>query len=130
MDETTKPDQIGPEHITHAASDVLHVRRVFGEAYERDGDLVIPVAKVCGGSGSGWGWGDGELSGSRESAGSGGGGGGGFGARVKPLGVYAVTTDGVRWVPTLDLGRVVLGGQALGVVVALVVGWVLGRRRR
>ncbi len=36
--------------VTHAASDALSVQRVFGEAYEREGTLVIPVAKILGGN--------------------------------------------------------------------------------
>ena len=34
-----------PAALTHAASDALNVRRVFGEAYERNGTWVIPVAR-------------------------------------------------------------------------------------
>lgn len=36
-----------------AADDALRVRRVFGEAYEADGALLVPVAKVIGGSAMG-----------------------------------------------------------------------------
>lgn len=36
--------------VTNAASDALSVQRVFGEAYEREGTLVIPVAKILGGN--------------------------------------------------------------------------------
>lgn len=132
-DESTQiPERVDPSHITRAASDSLNVRRVFGEAYEQDGSLVIPVAKVFGGTGSGWGWGEGEAAGAsdQERNGSGGGGGGGFGVRVKPLGVYVVDESGTRWQPVLDLNRVILGGQLVGVAVALITGWALGRRRR
>lgn len=34
--------------LARASADAQSVRRVFGEAYERDGVLVIPVAKVVG----------------------------------------------------------------------------------
>jgi hypothetical protein len=34
--------------LTRASADARSVRRVFGEAYERDGVLVIPVAKTVG----------------------------------------------------------------------------------
>ncbi|GIG27125.1 hypothetical protein [Cellulomonas denverensis] len=34
--------------LTDAASDTFSVRRVFGEAYQQDGALVIPVALVTG----------------------------------------------------------------------------------
>lgn len=33
------------------AGESLHVRRVFGEAYEQREVLVVPVAKLTGGSG-------------------------------------------------------------------------------
>ena len=42
-----------------AARDALSVRRVFGDAYQRDGVLVIPVARVCGGIAAGAGDGHG-----------------------------------------------------------------------
>ena len=42
-----------PASLTNAANDTFTVRRVFGEAYERDGTLVIPVARLWGGTGSG-----------------------------------------------------------------------------
>jgi len=163
---------VDPAHITHAARDTLTVRRVFGESYERDGTLVIPVATVWGGTGSGWGSGAGELSGKGaadwrrragasaaparetepasttpdaggssdpgsgnaggEAGGEGSGGGGGFGVRVVAKGVYVVDDAGVRWQPALDLNRVILGGQALGAVVAFSVAlaWGLSRLRR
>jgi uncharacterized spore protein YtfJ len=148
---------VDPAHITQAARDTLSVRRVFGESYERDGALVIPVATVWGGTGSGWGSGSGELSRtgaerrrdpsdagggpaasepeSSDGPGSGGegsGGGGGFGVRVRAAGVYVVDDAGVRWQPALDLNRVILGGQVLAAVatVAVALAWAVGRRRR
>lgn len=157
---------VDPAHITNAARETLTVRRVFGESYERDGTLVIPVATVWGGTGSGWGAGSGELSGKGaadwrrrkgaavaaapespdedggaepgsgnaggEGGGEGSGGGGGFGVRVVAKGVYVVDESGVRWQPALDLNRVILGGQALGAVVAFsaALAWGISRLRR
>ena len=45
---TTMTDvpRFDPAHLTSAVSDTVTVRRVFGEAYECDGTLVIPVARV------------------------------------------------------------------------------------
>jgi uncharacterized spore protein YtfJ len=189
--------------LTRAADDLISVRRVFGEPYEHDGTLVVPVAKAMGshavadasgdarlglrrgGHGSGHGGGHGGGHGRADSpggavdatgqqaattdelpeqAGDGGSGspagpprgpwpghprparpfggarpagrGGGqadagaFAARVKPLGVYVITRDGVRWQPALDLNRVILGGQVLGAVSVVALSWVLHRRRR
>ncbi|MEK8224897.1 hypothetical protein NKG05_00050 [Oerskovia sp. M15] len=67
---------------------------------------------------------------SDAGTGEGAGGGGGYGVNVRPLGVYSVGPDGTRWHPAIDLNKVILGGQAVAVVLALVGGWVLGRRRR
>lgn len=45
MTDETHPDLPG---LTRAASDIISVRRVFGEPYELGGTLVVPVAKVMG----------------------------------------------------------------------------------
>ncbi len=135
------PGRPDPTFVTRAANDAFSVRKVFGEAYERDGTLVVPVAKVWGGTGTGYGYGVGssadgagkpgdEGAAAALDAGEGAGGGGGYGMSVRPLGVYVVGPDGARWHPALDLNRVVLGGQVVAVVLALVGGWVLGRRHR
>ena len=151
-------DRIGrrgfdPTALTSTVSDLLTVRRVFGEAYERDGVRVIPVAKVLGGTGTGYGSGTSGPAASAEpaaSAGSAGpegsavpreggatgqdtspegeGGGGGFGVRVRPVGVYVVDDTGVSWHPALDVTRIVLGGQLVGMVAALALAWALRRR--
>lgn len=96
------------------ARDTVSVRSVFGEAYERDGALVIPVARMLVAAGGGGGGG-----GEGTEAGSGGGGGGYFEAR--PVGVYIVRDGQVTWQPACDVTRLVLAGQST-VVVALLVG--------
>ena len=122
-----------PGAVTRAASDALNVRRVFGEAYERDGTLVIPVAAMYGGTGSGFGMGDiggvhhGDTSHSERQ---GVGGGGGFGVRVRPVGVYVIDDSGTHWRPTVDVNRVILGGQAVGIVIAVSLSWALRHSRR
>jgi uncharacterized spore protein YtfJ len=121
--------------ITRAANDALTVRRVFGEAYEHDGQTVVPVAKVMGCTGSGGGGGEeGRESadvtpGQREGYG----GGGAFALRVKPIGVFVIDTDGVRWKPAVDVNRVILGGQIVGLALGACLAMVLvarSRRRR
>ncbi|MFE5335841.1 hypothetical protein ACFQ8E_08010 [Isoptericola sp. NPDC056573] len=198
--------------LTDAADDSFSVRRAYGEPYQHEGQLVIPVAKVWGGigtgsgggagNGSGHGAGTGSGSGSGRGTGSssgegsspgwrrsfsvgsggadaaaptddagatsagedprgggsahgegsgeaqgdakgelqgeahgeghgeGGGGGGGYGLRVKPLGVFVVSAEGTRYHPVLDLNKVILGGQLVGIAIALAAGWAIGRRRR
>jgi uncharacterized spore protein YtfJ len=131
-----------PSTLVPTVADLLTVRRVFGEAYERDGVRVIPVAKVLGGTGFGYGSGeladgsdgsdgaDGKDAGYGGHGGGGGeGGGGGLGIRVRPVGVYVLDDHGVHWRPALDLNRVVLGGQLVGMVAVVSLAWALRRRR-
>lgn len=130
-----------PAALTRAAHDTFTVRRVFGDAYERDGRLVVPVARVTGLTGSGAGGGGGDMvpaetgdddatSTGRVAHGNGDGGGGGFAAHVTALGVFVVDDDGAHWRPALDLNRVVLGGQVVAAVVASVwaLAWAVRRR--
>lgn len=127
-----------PSTLIRAASDAITVRRVFGEAYERDGRLVVPVARVTGltGSGAGAGAGPGEVTSPDDEAPStaphdtGDGGGGGFATHVTPLGVVVVDDAGTRWHPTLDVNRAILGGQVALTVVATAwaLAWAVRRR--
>jgi uncharacterized spore protein YtfJ len=123
---------VDPGALTRAVQDVLTVRRVFGEPYERGGVLVVPVAKVLGATGSGYGSGEGGdgADGKDAGYGSGEGGGGGFGVRVRPVGVYVLDDQGVHWRPALDLNRIILGGQLVGMVVVVALSRALRRRRR
>lgn len=47
--------QFDPASVVRVASEILSVKRVFGEPFECDGVTIIPVAKVMGGSGGGGG---------------------------------------------------------------------------
>jgi uncharacterized spore protein YtfJ len=97
------------------ARDTMSVRAVFGEAYERDGALVIPVARVRAAGGGGGGDG-GEA---HAEAGRGGGGGGYFEAR--PVGVYVIRDRQVSWQPAFDATSLALAGQG-AVIIAMLVG--------
>ena len=101
-----------------AARDSITARRVYGEPYERDGVVVIPAASVQGGGGGGSGEEDGKT-----------GGGGGFGLRARPVGAYVIRGEEVSWQPAIDVNRVILGGQILGLVVLLVVRSIARGRR-
>ena len=126
---------------TESAREALTVRRVFGEAYEHDGALVIPVAKIMGGSGMGFGSGatseqSGEeptvssTPGHHPTADEGSGGGGGFVVRARPVGAYVVREGKVQWQPAMDLNRIILGGQILGAIAVVSLSWALSKRRR
>ena len=106
--------------------DVMTVQRLFGEPYEVGGVTLIPVALVRGGGGGGGGEGTGDQNGSR---GSGVGGGMGFGVNARPLGVFAVKDGNVSWQPAIDVMRVVLGGQLLGLAAILAVRSIMRHRR-
>lgn len=140
-----------PAVLTKAAEDAFTVRRVFGEAYERDGVTLIPVARVLGMVGTGAGGGEGAGStawlghlghaphdapatppgaDAPDAHGTGHGGGGGFGTWVQPLGVFVVDAKGTRWQPTFDANLLILGAGAALTIVASA--WTLARafRRR
>jgi uncharacterized spore protein YtfJ len=87
------------------AQDAINVKRVFGEPIETEGVTVIPAAKVGGGGGGG---GDNENNG-----------GGGFGLGAKPVGAYVIKGDDVRWVPAVDVNRLLGLAFLVGLVFAL-----------
>jgi uncharacterized spore protein YtfJ len=108
----------GKEALQEILSNVkegMTVSKVFGDAYEKDGNTVIPVAAVRGGGGGGGGGGAGV-----EGEGEGHGSGGGFGLSARPVGVYVMSEDGVKWEPALDVSRIAIGGQIVGVIALLV----------
>lgn len=144
MDTATSGKQTGNRkgargrraHPFTTARDLLTVRRAFGEPI-RNGDItLVPVAWVMGGAGFGTGEGkwDGPVAPhdahKPAGAGTGSGSGGGFGVHVAPIGVYVVRDADVQWQPALDLNRIILGGQIVGLVTVLVLGRTLRRRRR
>ncbi|HTK17856.1 MAG TPA: spore germination protein GerW family protein [Acidimicrobiia bacterium] len=104
-----------------AVKDTLTVGRVFGDAYEVGGTTIIPVASVQGGGGGGGGEGPTDV-------GTPVGGGVGFGVKARPVGVYIVKEGHVSWQPALDLTRVILAGQFVGLIAILTVRKLLRRR--
>ena len=87
------------------AQDAISVKRVFGDAIETEGVTVVPAAKVGGGGGGG---GDNENNG-----------GGGFGLGARPVGAYVIKGDDVRWVPAVDVNRLLAFAFVVGLVFAL-----------
>jgi uncharacterized spore protein YtfJ len=111
------------QQILGRVSEGARVQQVFGEPIERDGALVVPVATVRGGGGGG-------LGSQPIDGGVSEGGGGGFGVSARPAGVYVIKDGDARWRPAVDVNRIVLGGQLVGVVLLLVVRSVLRRKLR
>jgi uncharacterized spore protein YtfJ len=60
--------------------------------------------------------------------GTGSGGGVGFGVTARPVGVYVVKDGDVTWQPSIDVMRIVLGGQIVAVVALLTLRRLLARR--
>ncbi|GGL46790.1 spore germination protein GerW family protein [Planomonospora parontospora] len=104
--------------LAEQARDATAVNRVFGEPVTRDGVTVIPVTKIAGGGGGGSGSGR-RQDGAHPDTGEGA--GGGFGLRAAPAGVFVIKDGEVRWQPALDVNRIVLGGQIVGVVLLLTI---------
>src|SRR5687768_18556496 len=102
------------ERAISNANDALAVRRVYAEPIERDGAVFLPAAKVRGGGGGG---GDTE-----------GNGGAGFGVTAKPAGMFVIRDGDAVWRPAIDVNRIVIGGQIVGIVALLVLRSILKRR--
>ena len=116
------------DEVMNHARDAMTVKRVFGDAYEKDGVTIIPVANVMGGAGAGGGPGMGVRPASAgepavegavgEAAGEvapDSGYGMGYGLRATPAGVYVIKAGEVEWKPALDMNSLTL--QRAGVVI-------------
>jgi uncharacterized spore protein YtfJ len=95
------------QQVLAGAQDALTVRRVFGDPIQTDGTTIIPVAVLRGGGGGG---GRNDVSGV------------GFGVTARPAGVFAVRDDHITWRPAIDVNRIVLGGQLVGITALLTIG--------
>ncbi|WP_155343796.1 sporulation protein [Acrocarpospora pleiomorpha] len=93
-------------------------QRVFGEPYERDGVTIIPAAAIRGAGGFGNGNGN-------QGTGEGGG-----AITARPIGAYVIKDGKARWEPALDVGRLILGGQLLAALLALLAFRLLRHRKR
>ena len=94
------------QEMLQQARDSITVKRVFGEPYQHDGVTLIPAAKIMGGAGGGGG------NDANEARGF----GGGYGVRATPVGTYVVSGDSVRWMPAIDVNRMVLIAAVITVV--------------
>ena len=94
------------EELLTTAREAITVRRVYGEPYEKDGVTFIAAARVSGGGGGG----GGHDKDGQEGL------GGGFGVQARPAGAYVIKDGNVRWMPAVDVNRVI---AALGVVIVM-----------
>lgn len=109
------------------AGKTLGVRRIYGEPYEKNGVTVITAARVMGGAGGGGAGGGGATDPSTADpsadfpAGAPATGSGvGFGMSGGPVGAFVIKGDEVKWVPAIDVNRLMLGFQVAFVVFFLV----------
>lgn len=104
-----QPEALQVGDMLEGAREALSVQRVFGEPIERDGVVVLPVAKVIGGGGGG--------SGTAPTGQAGTGSGGGFGLAARPAGVYLIRDGTVEWRPAVDPERLAVAGMVVGAIV-------------
>ncbi|MGZ4401176.1 MAG: sporulation protein [Gaiellaceae bacterium] len=97
------------DEVLKGVRDAMTVKRIYGEAVERDGTTVIPAAYVFA---SGGGGGDNQQNG-----------GVGFTLRARPAGAYVIRDGVVTWRPAVDATRI-------AIVVGLMIACALRRRRR
>lgn len=81
----------------------MSARDVFGEPYERDGIVVIPVARVSAGGGAG---------GGGMSAGS----GHGWGVKAEPAGAFVIKDGNAVWRPAVNVNKVIAGSFVVAAV--------------
>jgi uncharacterized spore protein YtfJ len=103
-----------PQAILQHVEDAMNPRRVFGEPVQVDGVTVLPVATIGGGGGGGQKAANGD-------------GGVGFGLGAQPAGVFVIRDGDAKWRPVLNLNRVILGGQIVGLAAVLTFGSVMRR---
>jgi uncharacterized spore protein YtfJ len=113
--------EVEVQDVIAQARDVLTVKRVFGEPYEREGVTVIPAARVQGGAGAG---------GGEDPQGQGKGSGSGFGVTARPVGAFVLRDGELSWRPAVDVNRIVLGGQVVVIVALLTVRAILKARTK
>ena len=93
--------------IMDQVKDVVGSATVFGDPYVKNGLTVIPASKVSVAGG-----GSGEADPQRGS---------GFGLDARPIGAFVIKGVEVSWIPAVDVNRIVLVGQIVGLVTILAV---------
>jgi uncharacterized spore protein YtfJ len=115
MDFTTATDELVRE--VSGIPKELGASACFGEPVERDGHMLIPVARVNFGYGLGFGGGAAETyspsnngEGEQTKSDGGGGGGGGGGGSSSPVAVIDISDKGVEIQPIEDKTRISMAG--------------------
>src|SRR2546430_568029 len=95
--------------VVNQTKAAMRASEVFGTPYEKNGVTIIPAARIAGGAGGG---------GDQQEPQAG---GVGFGVSARPVGAFVIKGGEVSWQPSLDLNRVILMGQVVGIVALLTV---------
>jgi len=101
------------QEVVSQAKEAISVKRVYGDPYEREGVVVIPAASVRGFGGGGGG------EGSQPDRGTGSGSGLGLAFKAHPVGAFVIRSGGVEWKPAVDTTSIALRGQAIVIVLLL-----------
>lgn len=96
--------------------------KVFGPPIQQDGTILLPVARVGGAGGGGAGTGPADAD--QQVGGT----GGGFGLSAKPLGVYVLRDGKVRWLPAVDVNKIIMGAQLVAMAGMLLAAAVMRAR--
>lgn len=97
-------------------------KTVYGDAVEVDGKKVIPVSRIM------YGFGGGPMTFDEEEKMEAFAGGGG-GVHATPVGVFEITPEETRFIPTQPWTHL-LGTLAMGLIGGYLLGKALGSRRR
>jgi uncharacterized spore protein YtfJ len=114
--------------VLTAVRDKLTVKTAIGEPMVHNGLTIVPVARISAGGGAG----TGREEAAQKAAGAAGatGQGVGFGVRSAPVGVFVIRDDKVTWRPSVDVSKVILGGQVVAIVALLTVRSIIKARSR
>jgi uncharacterized spore protein YtfJ len=126
-----------PRDALSTARDIMDARMVYSHPITQDRLVVIPAARIIGGAGGGTGRADrgqagrgqadrgqadrgqadqGQADRGENATGE----GGGFGVRSVPAGAFVIKDGQVTWRPAIDVNKIILGVQLVGVIALLV----------
>jgi len=106
---------VDPQLVLTGAQDAMTARRVFGDPISVEGVTVLPVATIGGGGGGG------AKGAGNDNVGV------GFGLGARAAGVFVIRDGDAKWRPALNLNRVILGGQLVGMIAVLTAGLIVRR---
>lgn len=85
------------DELITSVKNSVEAKKVYAEQYEKNGATVIAAASIPSGTGGGSGRDEKDQEGE----------GGGFGIAAKPTRAYVIKGDDVRWVPAVDVNRLI-----------------------